>query len=80
MTTTQVINLGNDQHVRVPEEFKLDVAEVSIRREGDALIIEPILVTSYKWPKDFFESIRIDDPLFERPAQGSLPPIRTLET
>ena len=31
------------------------------------------------WPKDFFQNIRIDDPAFSRPNQGSMPPVPSLE-
>lgn len=74
VTTTRVINSEGEQHVRVPDEFKLEVSEVTIRREGDALILEPVPTKSESWPKDFFDSIRIDDPAFERPNQGIVPP------
>ena len=32
------------------------------------------------WPDGFFESIRIEDTSFDRPLQGSVPPIRPLDT
>jgi len=71
MTTTQVINSGDGQLVRVPEEFRLASSEVTIRREGNTLVLEPVFVHSADWPVGFFQEVRIDDPAFERPPQGS---------
>jgi hypothetical protein len=31
--------------------------------------------TSSAWPRGFFQDIRIDDPAFSRPDQGSMPPL-----
>jgi hypothetical protein len=31
------------------------------------------------WPPGFFDAIRIDDPAFQRPDQGELPPPAALE-
>jgi antitoxin VapB len=72
MTTTHVFHDGNAQAVRLPAGFEFATHEVSIRREGEAVILEPIRSTA--WPEDFFASIRIDDPAFARPPQGSMPP------
>jgi virulence-associated protein VagC len=51
--------------------------EVSIRREGNRIILEPLAKET--WPAGFFRSIRIDDRHFRRPEQGSLPPAPSLE-
>jgi virulence-associated protein VagC len=75
MTTTQVINGGDGQLVRVPEEFRLASSEVTIRREGNTLVLEPVNIREAVWPIGFFEEVRIDDPAFERPPQGVPPTI-----
>ncbi len=72
MAITKVFQSGTGQAVQLPHGFEFATDEVAIRREGQAVIIEPI--KSSGWPKDFFESIRIDDPAFERPPQGVMPP------
>jgi virulence-associated protein VagC len=81
MQTAEVINLNGTQVVKIPEEFRFDSETVLIRREGKAVILEPVtsLVPSSTWPKDFFESIRIDDPAFARPDQGVTPPAPSLD-
>lgn len=34
---------GRNQAVRIPREFELDAQEAIIRREGDRLVIEPVI-------------------------------------
>ncbi len=72
----RIIETDEGQTVRLPEEFRFHTHQVSIRREGQALILEPIKPTT--WPEGFFESIRIDDPTFVRPDQGDMPPVPIL--
>ncbi len=75
MTTTVFLN-GRSQAVRIPKDLRFDSKEVSIRRLGDGLILEPI--KSSEWPEGFFEDILIEDESFERPDQGELPPAPSL--
>ena len=67
---------GRSQAVRLPKELRLPGKEVSIRRLGDGVLIEPITETT--WPGEYFESILIDDARFVRPDQGEAPEIRSL--
>lgn len=76
MKTAEVVDIGGMQVVRLPEEFQFDSRVVSIRREGEALILEPLRATA--WPNGFFEAIRIEDPRFARPDQGPMPPVPSL--
>ena len=71
MTSTQVFQNGDSQVVRLPTGFEFAEREVAIRRQGDAVILEPI--KSDAWPPGFFDCIRIDDPAFVRPDQGAMP-------
>jgi antitoxin VapB len=77
MTTAELLNTENGQVVRLPGEFRLPGPRVAIRREGTSVVLEPILEGT--WPEGFFESIHIDDPAFQRPRQGELPPIVSIE-
>jgi virulence-associated protein VagC len=72
MTTTLFMN-GRSQAVRLPKELRLPGKEVSIRRLGAGVLVEPI--THTHWPHGYFESIRLTDPSFERPEQGVTPPV-----
>jgi virulence-associated protein VagC len=76
MIIAEVVEVVGGQMVILPQEFHLDADTVSVRREGDALVLEPMKPST--WPEGFFEAIRIDDPNFVRPAQGQMPPVPSL--
>lgn len=81
MSTTEIIDIAGGQAVKLPAEFHFDGDVVSIRREGDAVILEPVESAEplqATWPDGFFEAIRIEDPKFVRPDQGQAPPIPEL--
>jgi virulence-associated protein VagC len=48
---------GRSQAVRLPKAFRLAVDEVAIRREGDALVLEPVETPrdANGWPQAFWE-------------------------
>jgi virulence-associated protein VagC len=77
MTTTQIFESGDGQLVRLPTGFEFSAREVAIRREGQAIILEPIKPVT--WPEGFFERIRITDPAFRRPDQGSTPDVPSID-
>ena len=77
MKTTEVISIDGRQAVKLPDEFRFSDATVSIRKEGEAVILEP--VKSGTWPAGFFEAIRIDDPALARPPQGETPPAPAID-
>jgi virulence-associated protein VagC len=77
MSTAEIVDIAGAQAVKLPDGFRFDTSTVSIRREGEAVILEP--VRSRTWPEGFFEAIRIDDPNFVRPDQGQLPPTPPLD-
>jgi len=58
-------------------EFRFADDTVSVRKEGDAVILEPF--KSNTWPAGFFEAIRIDDLALVRPPQGETPPAPAIE-
>ncbi len=72
MKTAEIILLDGRQAVKLPDEFRFTDATVSIRKEGEAVVLEP--VKSNTWPARFFEDIRVDDPAFARLPQGDTPP------
>lgn len=53
----KVFRKGRSQAVRLPKDFRFDGDEVLIRREGEAVILEPI--PRRTWPKGYWQ--RIDD-------------------
>ena len=42
---------GRSQAVRLPKEYRFEGAEVTIRREGDRVILEPIAADGWAWLK-----------------------------
>lgn len=47
---------GRSQAVRLPKAFRLSVAEVEIRREGECLVLEPVFARrdAKGWPEAFW--------------------------
>jgi len=72
METATVTHEGECQTVRLPKGFYLSTPTVSVRHEGEAIVLEPLKPKA--WPEGFFDSIHITDPTFVRPDQGRLPP------
>ncbi len=68
MTTAKLFKNGNSQAVRLPKSFKFEGTEVAIRREGEAVILEPVKPSA--WPRGFFRRIAITDGSFRRLPQG----------
>jgi antitoxin VapB len=77
MSIVEIVQMDDGQTVRLPGEFHFDGDSVSIRREGEAVILEPVKPAT--WPEGFFEAIRIDDPKFVRANQGMTPPVPVLD-
>jgi antitoxin VapB len=46
---------GRSQAVRLPREFRFTGKEVSVRREGDAVILEPI--RRAVWPPGYWDRL-----------------------
>lgn len=74
--TTRVFQNGDLQAVQLPHGYEFAASEISIRRQGDTIILEP--VKPAVWPPGFFDAIRIEDPAFSRPDQGAAPPAPAL--
>lgn len=69
MRITKVFKSGNSQAVRLPKEFRFDVKEVEIYRQGEEVVLRRRpgslaaafeLLTSF--PEDFMEAGRQDEP------------------
>ena len=75
MKTVELISIDGHQAVRLPDEFRFSDTTVTIRKEGDALILERVKAKT--WPTDFSDAIHIDDTEFIRPSQGATPALRS---
>jgi antitoxin VapB len=75
MARAKIFKHGGSQAVRLPKEFRFEVDEVDIRKEGDAVILKP---AGNPTPKDIqdlwdrIDAIRGDERL-ERQPQPILP-------
>ena len=47
--TAKLFRNGNSQAVRMPREFRFQGDEVRIRKEGDAVVLEPIITNTKEW-------------------------------
>jgi antitoxin VapB len=45
----KVFQSGNSQAVRLPKEFRFEVEELEITREGDAVILRPVTTKKEPW-------------------------------
>jgi virulence-associated protein VagC len=68
MKVAEIVQSNGFQLVKLPADIHLERDTVAVRRQGDAIILEPVRMTT--WPEGFFEQIQIDDPAFTRPQQG----------
>lgn len=54
--TAKLFQNGRSQAVRLPKEFRFPGTEVLVRREGEAVILEPIVRKA--WPRGYWERLR----------------------
>jgi antitoxin VapB len=47
--TAKIFRNGNSQAIRLPREFRFPGDEVRIRREGDAVVLEPMISNVKDW-------------------------------
>ena len=80
METAKVFWSGRSQAVRLPKEFRFEQAEVRIRRQGQAVILEPV-PTDWGWldvlsgpiDQDFVSAVG------EKPAEQDRPELSFFE-
>lgn len=66
--TASIFWTGRSQAVRLPKEFRFDGDKVLVRREGNAVILEPL----GEWPEGYVQSFTGVPEDFERPPQGDV--------
>ena len=49
ITTAKVFTTGRSQAVRLPKEFRFSTSEVTIERQGDAVVLRPKLSKDEWW-------------------------------
>jgi antitoxin VapB len=55
---------GGSQAVRLPKAFRFEGTEVSVRKEGDAVILEPVKVVQESWEEFWaaIDALNADEP------------------
>ncbi len=51
-STAKVFTTGRSQAVRLPKEFRFDTKEVTVERQGDAIILRPKHQDSAVWAEE----------------------------
>ena len=59
METAKIVWTGQSQAVELPKEYQFDVEQVQIRRQGNAVIIEP-LPQNWDWLDEVVGSVDDD--------------------
>lgn len=73
MESALITIVDGKQMVTLPAGITLAGSEVTVRVEGDSVILQPAKPEC--WPQDFFKAIHIEDGAFDRPPQGQAPPV-----
>jgi virulence-associated protein VagC len=78
MATAKVVQSGNRQALRFPKDlrFPAGIERVSIRRQGDRIILEPL--EGKEWPEEFWQAFEGMSPDFKRPEQSPADALRAL--
>ncbi len=69
-STAKVFTTGRSQAVRLPHEFRFSTKEVTIERQGNAVLLRPKL-DSATWAEQMMAAVAAFDPDFkiERPDE-----------
>jgi antitoxin VapB len=43
METTKIFMVGRSQAVRIPKKYRFNASQVEIRRQGDSIVLSPII-------------------------------------
>lgn len=79
MEKAKVFWSGRSQAVRLPKEFRFETDEVSIRRHGHSIILEP-LAQDWAWLDQVIGTLDDDfvEATLERPAEQDRPALDDL--
>jgi antitoxin VapB len=68
IATAKLFTHGGSQAVRLPKAFRFEGTEVSVRKEGDAVILEPVSRPKPSWDEFWasIDALNADEPFPER--------------
>lgn len=73
-TTAKLFTNGGSQAVRLPKEFRFEGEEVTVRRLGRGVLLEP--ATPQAWPDGYWTDMpRLEKAAWNRPDDPVPPPI-----
>ncbi len=74
MRTAKIFWTGRSQAIRLPKEFRFDVDEVRIRRQGTSVILEPV-ANDWDWLAAVAGSVdaEFEQAVLEQPGEQSRP-------
>lgn len=49
LSTAKIFTTGRSQAVRLPKEFRFNTKEVTVERQGDAVVLRPKVQTKDEW-------------------------------
>lgn len=80
--TARVFTHGGSQAVRLPKAYRFEGKEVRIRKDGDAVILEPIPIhvtprTRAEWDDFWARLDALSDEPFPDPPPQTVTPIKT---
>ncbi|HMR33585.1 MAG TPA: type II toxin-antitoxin system VapB family antitoxin [Geminicoccaceae bacterium] len=73
--TAKLFMHGRSQAVRLPKAFRMPGKEVRIRREGNAVILEPVEPTLEAWFAQL-DALEREHPLEDTPPDQPAPQVR----
>lgn len=73
----KIFTTGRSQAVRLPKAFRFEGTEVSVERQGDAVILRPKVQSKEEWWAEMEQSFHgfDDSGLIDRDRTGLRPPI-----
>ncbi|WP_269500102.1 antitoxin [Castellaniella sp. S9] len=74
MRTAKIFWTGRSQAIRLPKEFRFDVDEVRIRRQGTSVILEPV-ANDWDWLAAVAGPVdaEFEQAVLEQPGEQSRP-------
>ena len=68
LATAKVFTTGRSQAVRLPKAFRFDTAEVTIERQGNAVVLRPKLTPEQWWAQmeSAMNALRVEIQYVER--------------
>ena len=71
-TEAKLFRNGRSQAVRLPQEFRFEGDRVRVRRQGNGVVLEPIISDTSKWFAEL-DRLRTEQPFLKNRKQPKAP-------